>query len=170
MLKVGDYIAPTGGLIVGSVRDCNKRVLEKLLRDYDSQLYIKWNAKKRGGWGCWEIRRKPNYLTPVYQGQFNDQPIYTMERKELDLVAHVLDLNYLSYEVMGKIKSMDAWGTQHWAAQQDYLAAKQREVVEKQARDELRYNIKQHKREWRELAALVSQGINPASILKGIRG
>ncbi len=88
----------------------------------------------------------------------------------MDLIHHVLDCMYLHMNILGKIKQMDAWNTKNWAAAQEYEAAKSMAKIEKGARDELRYNISQHKREWREFAALVARGVNPAHILKGITG
>lgn len=169
MLKPGDYIKPTGRLITGTVFDCDKRRLEKLLKDLDAQLYLKWNPKKRGGWGCWEVRRKPNQLTKIYQGSFQGQDLYTLDYKESDIINHILDLPYLSYDVIGKLKSMDAWSSKNFMAEADYAAERHKAQQDKANREELRYNIKQFKREWREFATLVSQGVNPGKVLKGFR-
>ena len=37
-----------GRLVVGSVNDCDRAGLERALRDFDKQLYLKWNPKKYG--------------------------------------------------------------------------------------------------------------------------
>src|SRR6185369_13350161 len=103
------FLKPTGSLIIGNTGDCNKGFLERCLKYYDQQLYIKWNPKKRGGWGMWEVRRRPETATNVFQGKLEDGTnVYTYEYKELDLVNHVLDVPVLHYNVLGKIKSMDA--------------------------------------------------------------
>lgn len=172
MLKPGDYLAPTGRLIVGNTMDCNKAALERALKFYDSQLYLNWNPKKRGGWGMWEVRRRPDTMSKVYHGKINGVPLYTFEYKELDIIAHVIDLPVLSYDVIGKIKAMDTWANgelKNFSRNLEYSEAKHREKEEKKNRDELRYNIKQHKREWREFAQLVSQGVSPSQVLKGMR-
>lgn len=166
MLKI--EMAPTGKLIVGSVHDCNRQALERSLKFYDPQLYLKWNPKKRGGWGMWEIRRRPNEPTKVYQGSVDGQAFFTIEYKENDLVHHVLDVPVLRYDVLAKIKQMDAWANKNFLDNLDYEAARGIADAKAKARNELHYNIKQHKREWRDFAALVSQGVNPAKVLKGI--
>lgn len=165
-----ESLAPTGKLVRGSVADCNKAALERALKFYDSQLYLKWNPKKNGGYGVWEIRRKPDTATKVYQTTFNGQKFYTLEYVEHDLIHHVLDLPRLSYDVLGKLKSIDAWAQKDFISNLDYTAARHKEQEEKSAREELRYNIKQFKREWKDFAALVSQGVNPGQILKGFKG
>jgi hypothetical protein len=170
VLKTGDYVAPTGKLITGSVFDGNKARIERQLKFYDKQLYIKWNPKKRGGWGCWEVRRKPEFLSSVYQGTLNGTAYYTAEYKETDIVHHVLDVPVLTDKLLGKIKSMDTWNHKDWVGHMEYEGAKYKERIEAGAREELKYEITQHKREWRELASLVQQGANLGQFLKGIRG
>jgi len=170
MLKPGDYLKPTGNLIIGNTLDCNKAVLESHLKAYDRQLYIKWNPKKREGWGMWEVRRRPDQPSKVYQGMFNGSKLYTIEYVELDIINHVLDVPVLHENILGKIKSMDAWNTKNYIDELDYAAAKHKETEEKKAREEMRYNAKQFKREWKEFASLVSQGVNPGNILKGMKG
>lgn len=162
-----EWCAPSGNIVKGHVLDCDKGALERALKFYDKQLYLKWNPQKRGGYGCWEIRRKPEELTPVYKGDLNDQPLYVMEPKELDLVHHVLDLPFLSFKALDKIKQMDAWNDKYWVKNFEY---NERQVVDEQnrkAREEMRYNIKQHKKQWLDLMELVSQGHNPGRLLKG---
>ncbi len=172
MLKPGDYLAPTGKLIKCRTLDCDKGALERSLKFYDPQLYLKWNEKKRGGWGLWEVRRRPNEMSLVYQGELNDKPLFTMEYQEIDLVAHVLDLPYLHHDALGKIKSMDTWSNgsaKNFNRDLEYAEAKHREAAKQKNKEELRYNLKQHKREWREFADLVSQGVNPGAVLNGFR-
>lgn len=165
------YLAPTGRLIVGSVHDCDKSRIERQLKFYDKQLYIKWNPKKRAGWGMWEVRRKPEFLTSVYHGQFNGHGIYTAEYKESDIIHHVLDVPILTDGLLGKIKRMDTWNQKSWQDHMEYESAKYREKVESAAKEELRYELKQHRREWKELAAAVQseQGVL-GRVLSGIRG
>jgi hypothetical protein len=171
MLKPGDYIRPTGRLIVGNVLDCNKDALERSLKFYDPQLYLKWNHKKRGGWGKWEIRRRPDHKSKVYQGHLNGAALYTTEYVEKDIVNHVLDLDVLQYSALERIKQMDSWSDKrNWVDKFEYDEARLKEQHDKRVREELRYNLKQHKREWREFAQLVSQGVNPGRILKGSWG
>lgn len=169
MLQTKRYPGGLGNIIVGSVWDCNKAALERSLKFYDSQLYIKWNPNKRRGHGIWEIRRRPNRMTPVYQGQWQGKDLYTMEWKEIDHVHHVLDVPVLRYDVLAKIKSMDTFGQKNWLAAQDYEATRIYDKIEKGAREELKYEIKQHKQEWRDFARLVSEGHNPGQVLNKLK-
>jgi hypothetical protein len=159
------FLAPPGKLVIGHVLDCNKASLERELKFYDKQLYLKWNPKKRGGWGCWEVRRKPEYTINIYQGKVGEYELYTVEHKELDIINHVLDLPYLSRNTLGKLKQMDTWNNKQWAKDLEYTEAKMREREEKKALDEMKYNIKQHKQEWRDFAKFVSEGGNPGQVL-----
>lgn len=165
MLQAELNYSTLGRLVVGSVLDCNKDALERSLKFYDNQLYIKWNPKKRGGLGVWEIRRRPNEMTQVYQGNWRGHDLYTMEWKELDIVHHVLDVPVLKYNVLTRIKEMDVWGKKSWVDSSDYEAERERANIEKGARAELKYAIQQHKQEWRDFARLVSEGHNPGQVL-----
>lgn len=158
-----------GNIIVGSVRDTDKARLERQLKDYDSQLYIKWNAKKRSGLGIWEVRRLPNSKEKVLKTEFNGFKIFSYEYVELDLVNHVLDVPDLSYDILGKIRSMDAWNDKNFVANLDYRGEQHKLETLKKAREELTYDVKQHKREWRDFATFVSQGGNPGQVLNKMR-
>jgi len=166
----GIFIAPMGKYIIGNTLDCNKKMLERALQFYDKQLYLQWNPKKRGGWGKWEIRRRPDVYTKVYQGEWQGASLYTSELRELDLVNHVLDLDVLHMDALGKIKRMDTWKNKNFATDLEKFEAEHRQKMESKAREDLAYDIKQHKREWREFAQLVSSGMNPAAAWKGKRG
>lgn len=158
-----------GTLLVGSVQDCDKKALERALQDYDKQLYIKWNPKKRRGLGCWEIRRRPDQKEMVFKTDFNGIKIFSYEYVELDLVNHVLDVPVLSRDVLGKIKSMDAWTDKNFVANLDYRHAEAKAEAGRKARAELTYEIRQHKREWRDFAAFVAEGGNPGQVLNKFR-
>jgi hypothetical protein len=159
-----------GRVVTGSVLDCDKDTLEKQLQFYDPFLYIKWNTDKLGGQGCWEIRRAPEYGTYISHGTFNGGTLYTYERRESDLIHHVLDCPVLHYGLLGKIKSMDAWKHKDFNSHLENTAAEYEARARKSAEEEMRYDIKQHMREWRELASLVRSGANPSQFIKGIRG
>lgn len=162
-----EWCAPIGNLIEGHVLDCDKASLERALKFHDRQLYLKWNPRKNGGYGCWEIRRKPEANTPVYKGDINGQPLYVMESVELDLVHHVLDLPFLTHRAIERIKKMDAWGDKYWVNNFEYQEGRAADEANRKAKEDMRYNIKQHKKQWRDLMELVSQGHNPGRLLKG---
>lgn len=168
-LKEPHQLKGFGRVVTGSVFDCNKRGLEKSLQFYDKQLYIKWNPDKKGGKGCWEVRRRPDIYSRVYHGDWNGQKVFTSELVEIDIVHHVLDIDVLHQDVLGRIKRMDTWNARHWVDDLEYDEKKFKEKSQEKAKQELSYNIKQHKREWREFAQLVSSGVNPAEVLKRIK-
>jgi hypothetical protein len=62
--------APLGKLIEGHVLDVNKRGFERVLRDLDDRLYVRWNPRKIKGHGCWEIRRAPGVYTAIHQATY----------------------------------------------------------------------------------------------------
>lgn len=170
MRKHSSQLHGFGRVVTGSVLDCNKAALESSLKFFDPLLYIKWNPDKQDGRGCWEIRRTPSVSKLVCHGAFGDGYLYTSECKENDMVHHVLDCPVLHYGLLGKIKSMDTWKhkdydahlTEQWNS---YEASERRK-----AREDLAYDIKQFKQEWRDMADLLNQGANPAQFIKGIRG
>lgn len=165
--------APTGNLITGHVLDANPKGLEQALKLYDSQLYLKWNSKKLRGWGCWEVRYKPELKsvrledTIVWQGNTISVPKY----HELDLINHVMDVPFVNYSVLEKIKKMDMWTKDELGHKGKnltnvlhYNEAKHLEKVEDKALKELDYNLKQHKSEIRWFKDYVNAGQNPYRI------
>jgi hypothetical protein len=170
MPKHSSELRGFGRVVTGSVYDCDKRSLERSLQFYDPYLYIKWNTDKLGGRGCWEIRRRPERLTNVFQGVYQGAKLYTSERVESDIIHHVLDCPVLHYGLLGKIKSMDLWKyknvNDHFESEAEEWETRER----KKARDEMLYDLKQHKQEWRDMLAAVQSGANPAQFIKGIKG
>jgi hypothetical protein len=158
-----------GHTIIGHVRDTDKKTLERQLQDYDKQLYIKWNPKKRQGLGVWEIRRKPDEKSKVFKTEWNGYKIFELEYAEIDLVHQVLDVPFLSYEVLGKIRSMDAWNDKNFVANLDYKGAVHKAETDRKAREELTYEIKQHKKEWRDFATFIAEGNNLGHVLNKFR-
>lgn len=117
-------ISKTGNLIVGHVLDVDKTHLERALRFYDSQLYLKWNPKKNEGNGLWELRRRPNEKTLVVKTMFNGSKIGILEYVESDLINHVLDIPFLNYDILNKLRQMDTWenfkGSRGYSNDMDY--------------------------------------------------
>jgi hypothetical protein len=162
MISVG----PTGRTVRGDVLDVNKAALERALRQYDSLLYIAWNPKKRQGMGCWEIRRRPEKKTAIHQGSWNGLHFFELKYKELNVVHHVLDVPVLNYDVLARIKKMDTWDYKDFGREVDYREAEYDERIESKAQEEMRYMIKQHKSEVRDLKEMLLSGMNPAQIAK----
>lgn len=171
MAQSSFFLAPYGKLITGHILDCDKDSLERELKFYDAQLYLRWNTKKRKGYGQWEVRRKPDQTTNVFQGMVGSAKLFTVEYREIDIVNHVLDLPYLSRNTLGKLKQMDTWGkVGNFAKNLEYEEATHRQKEEKAALQDLKYNVKQYKKEWRDFAQFVSQGGNPGQVLSGTWG
>lgn len=157
-------LGPTGNLIQGNLFDINRRAFTERLRDFDSQLYLQWNPDKRNRMGCWEIRRRPDKKTAVYQGEYAGARFYSLEWKEEPLIAHILDVPVLSPAVFTKLASMDTWNDKYWVRDLEYREGKHVEAKESKARDELKYRAKEYKRELRDFMEMVNSGLNPARI------
>lgn len=163
------WIGPTGQTVRGGVLDVSKTALEQKLRDYDSLLYIKWNAKKRAGRGCWEVRRRPEKKCVTEVVNWGGLSICRVEYKELDIVNHVLDLDVLHYNALTKIKEMDTFkdGHQNWIREFHAKEKEHEAEVSRKAREDMIYGMKQSKREIKEFRELVQSGFNPALIFSG---
>lgn len=162
MIKVG----PTGKVVTGHVMDVSKKALLEKLRDYDANLYVKWNPKKNNGNGLWEIRRRPDNLTAIPQGTYKGAAIYTLEYKENSLINHVLDVHILTYNVLTKLKSMDTWGKGSFTDNLEYNQAKFSEKVDRKTREELKHWAGEYKHEIRDLKEELLRGLNPNLIAK----
>lgn len=162
------WLKPTGSVVKGHVLDCAVGPLEQKLRDYDPQLYVKWNPRKLKGWGCWEVRRRPEEMRPTQIEVFEGNTLVKLEYAETNLVHHVLDVPFLNYKILEKLRVMDQWVNDKRGAdfnsRADYLEAKHDEKVEQRAEDEKNYMIKQHKSQIRDFKEYVLSGGNPYRI------
>lgn len=162
---------PTGKLIRGHVLDANERAFSEALKFYDPQLYVRWNPKKMRNWGCWEIRRRPNKKTAVYQGSHEGVAYLKVMPIEFDAVHHVLDCAFLNYDAIRKIKEMDMFiqiDKSGFKSLEDVLAGREeihRARLRETARAELKYALKQNRTAAREFYEAVRSGIHPAQVL-----
>src|SRR5271166_2931566 len=117
------YINGESKLIKGHVLDVSAVPLLAALRRYDPQLYLKWNAKKRAGRGCWELRRNPELKSarvgrkvesprgPVrIPGDIYEFQGYTLcvpKYNETHFENHVKDFDYLTYGMLDWISKHD---------------------------------------------------------------
>lgn len=165
-------------LVKGSVLDCAAAPLLAALRRYDSQLYFEWNSKKRGGLGCWQLKRK-HELKSVKEGRYVDAPtkgrVYVpgdiFPNVEFTIVApkqrsdFVKDFNYLTYDMVSWVASQDLWKYGYkgkdFVSEADYRNAKWMEAEEQAAHSERQYMIRQHKTQFRDLAEYIYSGGNP---------
>lgn len=185
MAKV--WLGPTGTISKGHVLDCSRAPLEEALRLYDPQLYIKWNSKKLQGWGVWEVRRKPEAKSirpskclmhhsgakTYVQGDIYDFDGYCViypKYHENDLVHHVLDVAYLNYDILTKLKKMDQWelanGGKDFAKNLEYEENKQQTQIREKLNKELQYNLKQIKSAVNGVKEHILSGGSPADIAR----
>lgn len=163
-------MAPTGKIITGHVLDVAKKPLEEKLKDYDKNLYLKWNPKKLRGHGCWEVRRRPEMkqvvdIVPLPDGSGE---IVKIDYHELDIINHVMDVAFLNYDILNKLKAMDTWNTNRNYFV-DQLESRERENVEKKrqaARERMRLHAREYKREIRDFKEMLLSGLNPAEIAR----
>lgn len=166
-------MGPTGNIIKGHVLDCTQKPFEEALRLYDPQLYVKWNPKKLRKHGCWEIRRKPDEKTlrPGDIYEFEGYTISWPKYHEIDIVNHVLDIGYLNYNAIEKLKSMDMWEQKDMGHKGknltkvlEYNEAKYLEGIDEKSAAEKEYNLKQFKKEISWFKEYVNSGGNPAHL------
>lgn len=155
----------TGNTITGSIFDVALSPLLRQLRDYDPQLYVKWNAKKRGGIGCWEVRRKPDYKTVKETFRFQGNTFHVFEYNENNFENHVMDVSNLDYRILPKIKRMDVWAKSYRGKNfVDDIEAAEKEFEEKEAlkADDVRqYMIRDNRRQMNEFKEYVLSGGDP---------
>lgn len=164
-------MGPTGSSIRGHVLDCAVAPLERALKSYDSQLYVHWNPRKLRGWGCWQVRWKPEAKTVREEDivVFNGNTYVCPQYHENNFNNHVIDVPFLNYDIINKIKKMDAWVHYGYKGKDlgrevDYIEAKYDEKVEDEMIKEREYNLKQMRSEIRWLKEYVASGGNPARI------
>ncbi len=126
-------MGPTGNLIKGHVLDCNQKAFDETLQFYDRFLYSKWNKTKFHGRGCWEIRRRPEFNTALDVCEFEGQLLFRVGPYENDLVHHVLDTQFLNYDILRYLKQQDTRQFGGGTAQE--AAQKWQDERERQSRD-----------------------------------
>lgn len=160
---------PCGRISKGHVLDCSIKPFEAKLKEYDEQLYVKWNPKKLNGWGCWEIRRRPEFKSKVDYAVFQGNTYFRTEYKEYDFIHHVLDAPYLNYRIIERLKASDTWKSSNNKAKTfvndiEYLEERKQEELKNKAIDERAYALKQQRSQIKDLMEFVSSGGNPARI------
>lgn len=155
----------TGPIIRGHILDNNVKAVEEALKRYDPQLYVKWNPLKYKRWGCWEVRRRSNEKEIVSATEFKGATILRLEYHENNFVNHILDVPFMNYEVVNKIKAMDTWKGDHWWHTQEYALAKKQDETEAKAMEEMKYNIRYNRKALKDFMEMVRSGQNPAQII-----
>lgn len=163
------WMGPTGNTIKGHVMDVSVKPFVETMRFTlgDPFLYVKWNPNKVRGWGCWEIRRAPEFMSAVDICEWDGKLFFKLGYKEYDLVHHVLDCAFLNYDAIRKLKQMDTW--QHGTASQ-YLDKQERmtdtrlERQVQQRQKETAYAAKHYKAEIKAFQDALRDGVNPHAI------
>lgn len=163
------FCGPTGGVIKGHVMDVSVTAFSRVLKDYDSQLYVVWNPKKLKKHGCWEIRRSPNRKTSVYKGTHEGVKFYSLENVEYNMVHHVLDCAFLNYDAMRKLKEMDTFAVNNWAEQLERDESYRNDKRKEKAKEALQYAIKQNRQAFRDFIELQRSGQSPGRILSSVK-
>lgn len=163
------WVGTTGNLITGHVLDCNKTNIEQQLKRYDEQLYIKWNSRKLKGWGCWELRRRPEKKTVKEVVIFGGNTIVNLDYIENGFVSHLLDLPFLNYSLIEKVRKMDTWMKSYygknWVNTYESKLDENEVKTKQKATDEMRYNFKQMKTQIKDFREYILSGNDPYRLL-----
>lgn len=162
------WMGPTGSVIKGHVLDNSRVPLERKMREYDPQLYVRWNPKKLKGYGCWEVRRRPEFKRAKEVVYHKGNTLVVLDYIENGFENHLLDVAYLNYNIITELKRIDTWQESYKAKDfghtLEYKEAKRQEELEAKAEAEKDYALKQNKTKVRDLMAFVNEGGNPARI------
>lgn len=163
-------LGPTGRIITGHVLDSSKAPLERKLREYDQQLYLRWNPRKLKGFGVWELRRRPELKTAKDFAIYNGDCYTLVDYVENDIENHILDVPFLNYSILNKLKQMDTWtisrDSEKFGKEMEYRADKFKTQEEESAKSERRYALKQQRSMVRDLMDYTLSGGDPADIAK----
>ena len=170
-------VGPTGYLVRGDVLDCNAKSLDRAVKKYDPQLYLKWRPEKNHGYGQWELRRRPDHKSIVETIQLNGITIHKLQYKEWDIENHVFNLEHLGYDLLDKLKRCDVWSKIGYekgktnrvdqflnTVDKNYNTKK---ATDKQKNyDEAVYQMKQGKTFLKRFQEDIQSGYNPANLMR----
>lgn len=160
-------VGPVGRISKGNVLDCNPKSFERALKNYDPQLYIRWNPKKLKGHGCWEIRRRPEFNSTLDVAELGEHPVLLIGPYEIDLVHHVMDCAFLNYDQLRKLKEMDTRQYGDAKQWQDLVARKteeRRELEKSQGMQRRREAIRTFRKQINAFREYILNGGNPHMI------
>lgn len=158
------WVGPVGNVSRGHVLDCSVEGITRALKDHDKQLYVKWNPKKLKGYGCWEVRRHPNFKTIRDVAVIGDSYFLQMDYVENNLVHHVLDCAFLNYDAVRYVKFIDTTNEKHLIHDLEYNEKTYNDKIQDAANKEMQYNLKQMRSLGGQLKEMVASGLNPARI------
>ncbi len=152
-----------GNTVIGSIHDCSRVGFEKALRAYWDKLYVGWNPFKQEGRGCWEVWQRPSKKTPIlrYHNEETGEKVYTLEYLPNDFEHWVADLEYLSYDFIGKLRSMDSWTNKNLTLEHDNKYDEARQKADKAEDDNIKYVVRHNKKVFRDLLDYTQAGFDP---------
>lgn len=165
---------PTGRIITGDLFDSNPKTIELLLKDYDSQLYLKWNTEKCEGRGCWEVRRHPNLKRSVHKGHYNGIDFFNLEYVENDIENHIMDAVFLHPGILDNLKKMDQWELLRqygYTSMNDLIQRSQTDLRAKaaiKAAEVARQGAKSMRSEIKDLKAMLLSGMRPGRLFSAL--
>lgn len=159
-------ISNLGNTVQGNLFDCSKRLFIRDLKNYDKELYLKWNPKKLDGLGIWEVWRNPTKKTAIDHGEFMGGRLYTLEYKPNNFEHHVKDLDFLSYDFMNDLRKMDMWADKHYLDKLDNAYDDIEEKAELAEEESIKYAIKHNKKLFKEMHEYTKSGINPLDFFR----
>lgn len=157
----------TGKIVTGSVLDCNKKHLERALKDYEPRLYLKWNPAKCSGIGCWELRIRPLTKTAVPKWELGNSIVFDMQYVETFDVNHVKDFALLNYNILNWVQDHDAFKHKDWVSALEDAEEKSYNKELDTAKSDLKYALKHHKGAMGDLKEYARSGNNLANLFVG---
>ncbi len=170
-------------VVSGHVSDVSKQPLERALRRYDEQLYLKWDTKC----GVWQLRRKPE-MKFAYEGYSIDTPrglvgvpgdifdcsdfgLGTIVFPKYKETKHdiVKEFSHLDYRILDWVAKQDLWKFGYkgkdFATDSAYLEAKYEEKIDEDSYAEKAYGLRQMKTQINDFRSYVLNGGDPYRLL-----
>lgn len=155
-------VGPTGKLIQGHIFDVNRDSFKRALNRVSPDLYLTWNSRKRRGLGCWEIRCRP-LKTWEHMATYKGAEIYSLEMVENDILHHVKDVPFLTYEALNIVDLRDK---KDWVRNYEYKEREKLEATKAKLKAERAYALKQDRKIFKDFKEMVNSGVNPALLGK----
>jgi hypothetical protein len=161
-------MGPTGNIVQGHILDSARAPLERKMKEIDPLLYFKWNPKKLKRWGLWEIRRRPEEKCVKDIAKVGETHYLLIDSVENNFENHIMDVPFLNYEIIEKLKKMDTWQHsyrgQNFLSDMDSRAESHKERTEEKIKSERKYELKQQKTAIRDLMNYTLSGGDPSQI------
>lgn len=163
-----------GRLVRGTVHDCNRKFLDRRLKDIDQRLYTSWNPYKNSGRGTWEIRILPSKKVPIYYGEFQGAHLFRVEYREDSMVHHIMDVPCLYEGILNKLRDMDTTkvitSTSTFSDWLEYNEDKVNDKADAQLKEELRLRLREERKYMKILYEEARSGRSPGDFFKGNYG